>query len=460
MGLTKSPMSVEDHGDDTPPLPSYIARHVNLGFNSADVAALISSIDSSQKLQTSSAPHLPAELVLQVLEYVPIDHVLDWRLICRGFRDAIDGRILFHYLQRTQLIGYLGSRHSRHMENLIEEHYEQIHLLRASFQRIEKASGCEPGAQRPLPVWSGTHAIFQIEDKWFSSFRRLGGAAARGGDTIEDADTQWLSTLDRLGLRRTEEGFGTLRWCIKLDHSVLDMDFPLESGRNTFDVDVRLNTKSIRVSWKDMLFRFLKTETTLRRMMEEKRDSLFTFGHAEDCLRAVRRQRLQSTLNPDNNIDRHLRWSLRLLHPLFGKPRHQHHVPLEDVESDAINLLLLLRREAAMTSRQLAYLRQLALDYEAMDTDIQELDQDFDDFKSHLSLPGFELSHSLPALSPRTLPRNPISWPDDLMAMVEEQVGKWKLQKNTIEQMKTLLSASNIRLTLPEDSFDDLGSDF
>ena len=194
--------------------------------------------------------------------------------------------------------------------------------------------------------------------------------------------------------------------------------------------------------------------------MLQKRDSLFTFSHAEDCLRAVRRQRLQSVLDPDNRVDRHIKWSLRLLHPLFGKPRHDHHITLEDVENDATNLLVLLRREASMNSRQLAYLRQLALDYEAMDAEMHELDQAFREFKSHLSLPGFNLSVSLPGLNPCKPARNPISWPDDLRAKVEAQVGKWKSQKHTIDKMKALLNVSNIALTLPDDSFDDLRSDF
>ncbi|CAO2655294.1 Nn.00g103580.m01.CDS01 [Neocucurbitaria sp. VM-36] len=459
MGFTKSPIPSQGDVDSTP-LPSYLARHVHLGFNTDDLTALVTSIDSSQSPRPSSAPHLPAELVLCVLEHVPIDYVLDWRLVCRGFRDAIDGRVLFHCLQRTQLIGYMGSRLSRHMEGLDDEQYEQIYLLHARFQHIETSGEDDAGGRRSRPIWSETHAVFRIEDDWFRSFRQIGGAAARRGDTIEDADTQWLDTLDRLELRRPEEGFGTLRWCIKLDHSVLDMDFPLETGRNAFDVDVHLHTKSIRVGWKDMLVRSLKTETALRRLMEEKQDSLFTFSHAEDCLRAVRRQRLQSTLDADDRVDRHIKWSLRLLHPLFGKPRHDHHIILEDVENDATNLLLLLRREASMNSRQLSYLRQLALEYEAMDVEVHELDQAFKEFKSHLSLPGFHFSVSLPGLDPCKPARNPLSWSDDLIAKVEAQVGKWKSQKQTIEKIKGLLSVSNEALTLPDDSFDDLGSDF
>jgi hypothetical protein len=259
----------DDPNDE--PLPSYLRRHVQLGFNEDDVAALLSSIDSSQGSSTSTLAHLPAELLLQILEYVPVDHVLDWRLVCRGFREAIDGRVLYHHLQRTELVGYMGSRHSRPMETLVDSDYEVIHLLEARFQHIEKPIEDATDTGRPKPIWSGTHAVFKIADEWFREFREVGGAASRDGNTIQDADTQWFNTLDRLELRRTEEGFGTLRWCIKLDHAVLDLDFPVETGRKHFDVDVNLNTGLVRVAWKDMLLGFLKTERALRRMMNEVR---------------------------------------------------------------------------------------------------------------------------------------------------------------------------------------------
>lgn len=113
-----------------------------------------------------------------------------------------------------------------------------------------------------------------------------------------------------------------------------------------------------------------------------------------------------------------------------------------------------------MTSRQLAHLRQLALDYDAMDAEMHALEQAFREFKSHLAMPGFQLSVSLPGLTPRPLSRNPIAWPDELRTKVEEQVAKWKAQKDTIRQIKSLLSASNMALAIPQDSFEDIGSDF
>ena len=297
-------MSIESPSH-TSQLPSYLSHHFNLGFDTDDVTALLNSIDSSQKPKSASVPHLPAELLLHILEYVPVDYVLDWRLVCRGFRDAIDGRILFYHLHRTKLIGYMGSQHSRLMEDLGELEYNRIYLLYANFHHIESVNGAGTRAQPPEPVWNATHAIFRIEDEWFQSFRQIGGAAERGGDTIEDADPRWLIPFSKLELRRPEEGFGTLRWCIKLDHAVLDADFPIETGRTTFGIEVNLRQGIVKVAWRQMLIHFLKTETALRRLTQEV--SIYTSSSKQQltCITEKRvylyvqsRRRLPSRCSP------------------------------------------------------------------------------------------------------------------------------------------------------------------
>jgi hypothetical protein len=269
--MTSAASSIVLPSDDAngEPLPSYLRRHIHLGFNEDDVAALLSSIDSSQSSSTSTLAHLPAELLLQILEYVPVDYILDWRLVCRGFRDAVDGRVLYHHLRRTELVGYMGPKHSRYMAELDDSEYDVIHLLEARFQHIEKPCEDAMDTSRPRPIWSGTHAVFYVSNAWFAEFGSISGAESRDGHAVRDADPEWFDTLDRLELCRAEEGFGTLRWCIRLDHAVLDLDFPVEKGRTHFDVHVNLHNGLIRVAWKDMLLRFLKTERALRLMIDE-----------------------------------------------------------------------------------------------------------------------------------------------------------------------------------------------
>jgi hypothetical protein len=232
---------------------AWIPRHARLGFDADDVAALISSIDSSQNPQCSLV-NLPAELLLHILEYVPVDHILDWRYVCRGFRDAIDGRVLYHHVQRTKLVGFLGPRSSAYLQHLSEEHYDQIRFLSASFLKVE---GATDNQSSNGPIWCKTQAVFKLEID-----------PEEEGAFLGDAHAEWRRA-ERLGLLGFEEGFGTLRWCIKLDQAVLDLDFPLEAERNSLDVRVDLEEATIRVSWKDMLFRFLKTETALRRLTSQ-----------------------------------------------------------------------------------------------------------------------------------------------------------------------------------------------
>ncbi|KAL6709158.1 hypothetical protein ACN47E_001974 [Coniothyrium glycines] len=434
---------------------SCLSRHTKIGFDANDIAALLNAIDSSQ--DASSPSHLPAEILLVILEYVPVDYILDWRQVCRGFRDAIDGRILYHHLRRVELIGYMGPRHARPMEHLNDEQYEEIHFLRARFATIDEP---QRGAQSSGPVWRKSHATFHIDEGWYKAFRTLSGAAARVGHTVEAADTIWLPILDRLELRREEEGFGTLRWCLRLDHAVLDLDYPVEKGRGTFDVAVNLHKGTVWVAWRKMLVSFLKTERALRKKLEAKKNSKYTFSHAEDCLRYIRRQRLHSSLDFDNRIDRHIKWSLRLLAPLWGIARQDNTIVLADVEDDASKTLLLLRREAAMSTRQILHLHQLARDYNKMRAELTELDSAFGEFKRNLSMPGHGFGISLQHINPYEVAHNPIAWPDDVLSAIEGLVVKWKSQRKVIEQLQALIVASNVALTLPEDSFDHLDTDF
>ncbi|KAH3974449.1 hypothetical protein HBI49_077880 [Parastagonospora nodorum] len=437
-------------------LPSWLSRHFNLGFNDDDVSALIDSIDASQNPPASVA-NLPAELLLHVLEYVPVDYILDWRLVCRGFRDAIDGRTLYHHLRRTQLIGFVGPRTHWPLRNLTDEQYDRMQFLHATFDHVEDSSSSAYAKRESRPIWGSTHAVFNIDMSEFVAGSDTEGAGSKYDSTIEYADTIWRNAASRLELTGAEEGFGTLRWCIKVDRTVIDLDLPLEAGRHSFEVTVDMNKGTVKVAWKDMLFRFLKTEAALRRMLDQRRSGRFTFNHAEDCLREVRRQRLHASLDPDNKVDRHLKWSLRLLRPLFGKP-YQDHAPLQAAENIAIDALLFLRRQAAMSTDEIARMYQLSEDLKTMDTEWKDLEREFDEFRAHM-FPGFAYNIPVSTSQEEQVPYNPIAWPDELRAQIHERVNKWRSQKKVMAQMCALLASSNQVLSVSEDSFDDLSSD-
>jgi hypothetical protein len=250
------------------PLPPWLARHVEVAFNGDDVAALLASIESSQNPPSTATP-LPAELLLRILEYVPVDYILDWRVVCRGFRDAIDGRILYHHLQRTQLVGYLGPRNMWPLQNLTDEQYDRMQFLYADFQHVEDIGSIELRPLHSNPIWCSKYAVFKIDYSYFGANPKLYDANLEYDSTIEYADAIWNNALNRLELAGTEEGFGSLRWCVKLDHAVLDVDFPLDAARKSFDIVINLHNATIKVAWKDMLWSFLKTEGALRRMLDQ-----------------------------------------------------------------------------------------------------------------------------------------------------------------------------------------------
>jgi hypothetical protein len=260
--------------------------------------------------------------------------------------------------------------------------------------------------------------------------------------------------LERLEIRQTGRGFGTLIWAISLDNAVLDIDLALEPGRNVCEVSVDLEERTVQVDWKQMLFRFLKTESAFRRLLEKKKNSAFTFSHAEDCLRTIRRQAMHAALDPDNMIDRHIKWSLRLLQPLFGNLSHSDLSTLGDVETEAVGVLLLLRRKAALTERQIQHLHRLAADYRAMTAALTDLSGSMEELKAQMVLPGTNTSIQLPVPMKVKIPRDPIAWPDTLRSDIEVRVQKWRAQRSLIEQMQVLLNTSLETFALPEDAFD------
>lgn len=91
-----------------------------------------------------------------------------------------------------------------------------------------------------------------------------------------------------------------------------------------------------------------------------------------------------------------------------------------------------------------------------MESQLRRLDDTYAEFKSYLSLPGFQTNILLPAMITNAghVPKNPIAWPDELREKIESQVQRWRAQKGVLEQIARLLEASNQAMGVPEDSFD------
>lgn len=111
-----------------------------------------------------------------------------------------------------------------------------------------------------------------------------------------------------------------------------------------------------------------------------------------------------------------------------------------------------------MSNEDIAHMYQLSEDLKTMEAEWKELEQEFEEFRTHM-FPGFAYNISVSTAPEETVPCNPIAWPDDLRMRIHERVSKWRSQTRVVKQMRTLLTSSNEALAVPEDSFDDLSSD-
>jgi hypothetical protein len=177
----------------------------------------------------------------------------------------------------------------------------------------------------------------------------------------------------------------------------------------------------------------------------------------------VRRERLRSALDHKNKDDRQIAWAMSLLRPLFGKPRYDKaSAPwdgLERAEDDALRILMMLQRQASMSMNELMYLKQLAIDRLTMAQELESIDSTFSSWKKNLygvATQHIQVIHLDMDLSVAVA--DPLFWDEKTTRVIGERVSKWRAQKSTIEQVMTLLGASNEVLEVPEDAFDDLGS--
>lgn len=244
------------------PLPSYIARHFDFGFDADDVSALITSIDASQDhTSIPSLPRLPAEILFQIVDHVPIDFILEWRLVCRGFRDCIDGPVMYNYIKRAEIVALVGSPRTLTWAGVTSELHKELSSMRCSFERLEDSIETA-GPKLTNVKWGARHAVFRIEHSWHETFSL---ATALTANRREADNLQFL--MKRLRPESSADGFEKSRWCMRLDHAVLDLGFPIQALREKLSLDLPGNR--VKIEWKTLLFRFIQGETLLRTIMEQ-----------------------------------------------------------------------------------------------------------------------------------------------------------------------------------------------
>ncbi|KAF2106975.1 hypothetical protein BDV96DRAFT_607010 [Lophiotrema nucula] len=338
---------------------------------------------------------LPDEILFTVLENVAIPDLLDLRRLNKAFREEIDTRILYHHIQRTEFIGYLGCSDYPLFENLSPKEHQDFAFVRARFDRLEEV---ESGQAK----WDAESALFRIEPQWFTALEAIGGRA-------EPDDPYW-------------------------EHAV------------------------------ECLWNFFKEETALQERIKHYEGWKFTFGHVEDCMIDLRRQRYRAALDPNDKRDLGLRWRMDNLPQLYGKETWSRVAcafsDIEEEEQRAGQVIMLLRKEAAMSRRQHNQLRSIAEARKHMHKETEHLDTLFKKWQENLlGLPSLSLERlkdtaveSLDSVDP-----NPVTWSAQTLAKVQDSLKRWDGQRNVIKQMTSFLDATNAVAELPEDAFNGDG---
>jgi hypothetical protein len=185
---------------------------------------------------------------------------------------------------------------------------------------------------------------------------------------------------------------------------------------------------------------------------------MFSFGYEEDCLRETRRRRLRASLNESVTNASLTRWALNTLPGLFG--RRERLEPAEEFrhwrrsEDSAIGFLMLARKEAGMSKAERDQLWQLSKDHSDMITALDNIGKKYAEWQN--TLLETCVMHDPLLLD---IKRNPFTWSDEERSRREARVLKWKAQQKSMQQVVRLLEESIEAVSVPEDAFDELGSD-
>lgn len=104
---------------------------------------LLSSLAASQKASPSKLPTLLAEVLLTVLDNTEPADILDYRLVCKTFKEVIDTSVLYYDIQRVELVGYLRPKEGQLREQLNVQDYWDLAFANATFKRLDERVGSQ-----------------------------------------------------------------------------------------------------------------------------------------------------------------------------------------------------------------------------------------------------------------------------------------------------------------------------
>lgn len=251
---------------------------------------------------------LPTEFLLNIIEFIPVEHILPFRTVSRWVQTHIDTRVLLSYIRRIKLHGPLSSLGQAIFDALNPEDAACLSNITASFSHLQNAKS---DARRP--VWESTYAVLRIDPMWLETHRHV----AHMLDPIPPSSDVFF------------------HWCIQLDHTAQALEFSGETDVTTYAQRVDIYSKgfhvdidawTVRIDWRKMLWPLLKKEVHVRREAHKRRlGNKYCIGRmlgyaahyplGECCLRAIRRE-AQSRR--------------RYVSDLLAQRIHELHVPLQD----------------------------------------------------------------------------------------------------------------------------------
>lgn len=389
----------------------------------------------------STSNIIPNEIGFQVLKDVPVANLLDLRLLNSSYRHEIDTHIFYYHLQRAELIGYLGPKvgFDRLLERLSYDDHLAYTFVRAQFDSVD------PPAEGQAK-WDTRAAYFRIGPAWYEALKRIGGRAEWG-------DAYFNHMGNCLDPQEAPEVYGPLRWAVKVGGCVLDMDLE-KYLRPKLQVDTEKGGVIIQIhDWKMMLVNFFREERAFQRLIKEREESEFTFGHHDDCLRALRRWRYRKNLELDDELS----WQIDNMRALFGRAIHRPmHLNLSDTdyadaiaiipmmehtEDDAIRTLLMLRREASMSEQEHKRLRAIVTERTEMIEEMNEFEHQYRTWQEYtVAIPTFGLER----LQIETIfDPNPLTWSKHVIARETEILERWKRQRKAIKHFRSFIAATN-----------------
>ena len=223
-------------------------------------AALLQSLNASQRPSPSLLPTLPSEILLTILEHVPAAYILDLRLVNSSFRTAVDMRVFYRHIKQVELVGYLGHYNDEDddlMWELSPDDYWRFALVRAHFAGLD---GWEPGQAR----WEPKRAKFRPMNDWIDTLHGIGGE-------MQPVNPWWDHVLGRLDLEFPPQVYSQLRWCVKVGGLALDIGIPDGLGKDT-NIQILVDDKGVvfRVTdWKVLLWNLFSEERALNVLLEE-----------------------------------------------------------------------------------------------------------------------------------------------------------------------------------------------